>query len=568
MSKILRINTAAKTVSSEEFNEAYQYMGNRGLTAKVLTEEVDPQCDPLGTGNKLVICTGIFAGTPVSTGNRTSFGAKSPLTGGIKEANVGGNFGQFLAQHDLKMIVLENSPADDGWYYVKIDQDGKVDLLLADQYVGWSTYRFVEEMNTLYGKDIAVAVVGAGGERKYKIASVMVTDFTTGHPSRAAGRGGMGAVMGSKKIKAIVIEKAKTRAKIAYPDKEKFSAAVKKYAEAAVKFPASQAINAVGTHIAIEMTAPVNVAPVHNFSGAMMKNEDLDSFNAKAFVDLAVKNGGRVGVACQSGCVVKCSNIFNDSKGRYLTGGLEYETTVLCGPNCDSYDLEYVARVDRICDELGVDCLEVGCSLGICMDEGKIPWGDKEAALALLNEMTEGTAFGNLLGEGTEILGKTLGAKRIPTVKGQALAAYDPRGIKGIGVTYATTPMGADHTAGNTVGMPIEGSQKEGQIELSKNVQLNAAFADNMGCEFGIRCGMMDPTIFPEMFEGRFGGKWDMDKVMEIARQTLKLEWEFNRAAGFTEADDQLPEFFAKEPTEKGYVWDFSGKELSGLYSL
>jgi aldehyde:ferredoxin oxidoreductase len=475
----------------------------------------------------------------------------------------------YLAQHDIKMIIFESLPADDKWYYLIVRKDSKLELMAADVYKDMSTYTFVETMNVLYGKDIAVAVIGVAGTRKNKIASVMVTDFATGHPCRAAGRGGMGAVMGSKKIKAIVIEKADARPTIEYADKEKFNIAMKKYAQAAVDFPPSQALHAVGTHIAIELTAPVNVDPVNNFSGAMISSDNMDKFNGKAFVDNVMKNGGKVGLACQPGCVVKCSNYCNNSKGEYLTGGLEYETTVLCGPNCDSYDLDYIAQVDRICDEYGVDALEIGCSLAICMEEGKIAWGDQKAALNLLSEMVEGkTEMGKLLANGAAALGQAINAKRIPVVKKQSLAAYDPRGLKGIGVTFAASPMGADHTYGNPVGLPVDGTRKEGNLELSRNVQIGAAFSDNLGCDFGIRCGAQDPEIFPNIFAGRFGGEWNMDKIMGIAVETIRMELAFNKAAGFTDADDKLPSFFADEETANGYKWDFTPEEISKVYSF
>lgn len=563
MSKVYRVNTNSKAITYEEFKEEYRTLGNRGLIAKVLNDEENPLCDSLGSENKLIVCTGIFAGTPLSTAHRVSFGGKSPLTGGIKESNVGGNLGTFIAQHGIKMFVFEDLPQDDRWYYLKIGRDSAVELLPVGQYVGLNTYAFVEKMHEIYGKNIAVAAIGTAGERGYRIASVMVTDNATGHPSRAAGRGGMGSVMGSKKIKAIVVEKAAARCEVIYVDKDRFNAGMKKFVETILHDPAAKGLNTAGTHGITDMNAALNILPVRNFSGDLFEDDKLENVSVDAFLEKFAKNGGRTGIACQPGCLVKCSNVYVNSKGDYVTGGLEYETTALCGPNCDIDDLEYLAEVDRFCDDLGVDSIEVGNTLAVCMEAGTIPWGDRVAAKGLLNEMFKGTELGNLLGQGTASVGKALGVLRVPVVKGQALAAYDPRSLKGQGVTYCLTPMGADHTAGNTIVVPgISHKDKEGKVELSVDLQLGTAAVDNLGCVFCASYGL-GPDMLPEMFAGLLGGEWNMEKVIGIGIETIRLEKTFNQAAGFTSSDDNLPDFFAHERTASGSVWDIHPDELA-----
>jgi len=566
MLKVYRINTKSRIITCEEFKQDYRTLGNRGLTAKVLNEEVNPLCDPLGPENKLCLCTGIFAGTPLSTAHRISFGAKSPLTGGIKESNVGGNLGSLLAEHGIKGLIFEDLPEDDEWYYLKISRDSSIELLPAGEYAGLNTYAFVDKMYEIYGKNIAVAAIGIAGNRGYRIASVMVTDNATGHPSRAAGRGGMGAVMGSKRIKGIVVEKSASRYEVAYADRDRFNAGLKRFVEVTLNDPAVQGLNTAGTHGITDLTAALNILPVRNFSGDLCEDEKLVKVGVDAFLEKFIQNGGKTGVACQAGCLVKCSNVYLNSKGDYVTGGLEYETTALCGPNCDISNLDYVAEVDRFCDDFGVDVMEVGTALAVCMDAGKIPWGDQGAAQSLLNEMLQGTEFGNLLGQGTARVGKALGAPRIPVVKGQALAAYDPRSMKGQGVTYGLTSMGADHTAGNTVVVPgVVHNDKAGKVELSVNLQLGTAALDNIGCVFCVGNGL-GPDMLPEIFAGLLGGEWDMDKVIGIGIETIRLEKTFNQAAGFTAVDDNLPSFFSKDPTAMGNLWDISPDELENAF--
>lgn len=383
----------------------------------------------------------------------------------------------------------------------------------------------------------------------------MVTDAPTEHPSRAAGRGGLGAVMGSKKIKGIVVEKASKKYVINYVDKEKFNLGVKNFVDTYINGPGLK-MNVGGTHMCIDITAPLNIMPVRNFSGELYDPKKLEKMNANAFIDEIRKNGGKTGVACQPGCIAKCSNIYNNDKGEYVSSGIEYETTVLCGPNCDINDLDYLARMDRICDDFGVDSMEVGNSLAVCMDAGKIAWGDQDAAMSLVNEMISGTEFGNILGQGTAIVGKILGIKRVPTVKGQALSGYDPRALKGQGVTYSITAMGADHTTGNTLG-------KTGDpVVISRNAQIGSATVDNIGCAFCVSRGMT-PEIMPVIFSGMFGGDWELDKVMQIGLQTLVMERNFNQAAGFTMADDKLPDFFTTSPNATGNVFDVTADELA-----
>lgn len=568
MFKTYRVNTRTGDITCEDFKTEYGAFGNRGLVAKVMNEEVNPGCDPLGPKNKLIVCLGGLAGTNVPTAHRLSVGAKSPLTGGIKEANVGGTTGSALSRHGIKLIIFEDSPTDEKWRILRIDKDGKVELLPADDLAGLNNYDLVEKLTGKYGKNIALLSIGSAGERLYRNSTLQTIDMASGYPSRAAARGGLGAVAGSKKIKAIVVERAARKYEIAYADKEKFTTAQKKFVSVLTD-PANQGIQnytRVGTIGMIDRTGPEGIMPVRNFSGEFLEADKFRKINSSAWLKRVQATGSRVGVACQAGCLIRCSNEVMKN-GEYITSGFEYETLVLCGANCDIHDLETITLIDRACDDLGIDTIETGATMAVCMDTGKIPWGDGKAVLGLIEEMKQGTEFGRLLGQGTETVGKALGAKRIPTVKGQSMAAYDPRNLKGIGVTYATSPMGADHTCGVTMIPGLDHRKKMGQVSISQNVQNMSATCDNFMCLFAMSGYMGDRSILPDLLAGLYGGEWDMGKVMQMGIQTIMLEKAFNTKAGFTDKDDVLPGFFYTEHSPAtGVEYDLSPEEMAEVF--
>ena len=563
MAKVYRVNARTKTISQEELKKEYRLLGGRSLISKVMSDEVDPTCDPLGAGNKLIICTTMLAGTTVTTAHRLSIGGKSPLTGGIKESNSGGTFATLLAQHDIKMIILEDLPDSDKWHLVKIGKDGKVELVPADDYAGLKNYPLVEKLKERYGKKIGVISIGKAGEMLYRNSTLQNLDASTGYPSRAFARGGMGSVMGSKKIKAVVVEKCEKPHVFQYADKERYEAARKKFADIAANNEGMKWLREIGTPALVDLTGSRAILPVHNYSGRFY--DKLASINAEQFLGKLKANGGKSGEPCQAGCVLHCSNHYNDAKGEYVTSGLEYETIALFGANCEIADLDVIARLDRMCDDFGVDTIEMGSTIGVCMEAGKIPWGDGKAAIGLIEEMISGTELGKLLGQGTFVTGKALGVKRIPTVKGQAMAAYDPRNLKGTGVTYATSPMGADHTAGLTLEAPIDPLSPLGQAAVSAIMQAVSATADCFMCLFAWFAAGSPDTI-PELVASVYGGEWDFNKVLDIGRQSLLREKAFNIAAGLKEEDDRLPEFFLTEKSPAtGSVFDIKPIELDGV---
>ena len=377
------------------------------------------------------------------------------------------------------MIAVRGIPEEEGLCLLHIDREGKVELLDATEYKGVNNYELREKLAGRFGDKVATITIGSAGELGYRSASIHVSEFGAGHPSRAAARGGLGAVMGSKGLKAIVVEKPAERYKVEYADEEKFKEVCALVNKVIAQGAQSDPFHNIGTISTIEVTGTNGILPVDNFSGKLFPA--YQEVGANKFLTNLATRGGKNKLACQPGCVVQCSNCYNDENGEYLTSGFEYETIALFGPNCHISDLDSIARMDRLCDDIGVDTIEAANAIAVAMEAGKLPWGDAEAALALLGEMKVGTEFGRIMGDGCEAVGKYLGCKRIPTVKHQALAGYEPRNTKGTGITYATSPMGADHTAGLTMGRAFDDAGRAAQAYASTNCRWPCA-SDGMMC--------------------------------------------------------------------------------------
>jgi aldehyde:ferredoxin oxidoreductase len=556
-------------VTKEPYDKEFEELGGRGLIAQYMIKNVPPSCEPLGKDNQLIICTSIFAGTKLTTTHRLSIGGKSPLTGGIKESNSGGFAAYQLAGHGLKLITVKNLPEEDGLWYLHIDSEGNAKLEDALDYKEINNYDFVDKMNKKYGDKIATISIGAAGERLYKSASIQISEYNSNHPSRTAARGGLGALMGSKKLKAVVIENPIERYQVQYHDKDKFDELVLKFNQAVAIRAQKDPFHNIGTIATIEATANNGILPVDNFSGKLFP--EYKGVGAGKFMENLATRGGKNKIACQPGCVVQCSNCYNDKDGNYLTSGFEYETIAIMGPNCHIADLDAVAQMDRICDNLGIDTIEAGNAVAMCMEAGKIKWGDADAAISLLKEMEEGTEFGRLMGNGCEAVGTYLGCKRIPVVKHQSMPGYEPRNTKGTGITYATSPMGADHTAGVTMGIAFEDSGRSAQAYVSNKLQVAMCFSDSMMCLFAF-ANASAANVLPmlgDLMAALYGGEASYSRVTLAAVKTLLTERAYNKMAGMKEEDDRLPEFFYNEKSPAtGSKFDINDYELKVLFDF
>ncbi|NOX33574.1 MAG: aldehyde ferredoxin oxidoreductase [Deltaproteobacteria bacterium] len=571
MGKLLRVNTREKTFGFEEVAETYAGLGGRALTSKMILDEVPATCHPLGKANKLIFAPGILAGSPAADSGRLSAGAKSPLTGGIKESNAGGLVSQKLARLGIAAIVLEDKPETDNYSIIVINNDG-VEILPAGDLAGKGNYAVMESMWEKYGKNVGVLSIGQAGEQCLKGASINQADMN-GRPGRAHGRGGLGAVMGAKKIKAIVVnDKGAPRVEIKDPDA--FKAANKKWVDMLKNHPVTgQGLPALGTAVLVNVINEAGAFPTKNFrSGRFEHAQDI---SGEKIAECIEQRGGITTEPCHPGCVIKCSNVYHDKEGKYLTSGFEYETIWAFGAHATIKELDDIAMLDRLCDDFGLDTIETGVALGIAMEGGMIPWGDGKAAIDLLSKVGDYAPEGKIIGNGALFTGDALGVDRVPVVKKQAFPAYDPRSCKGVGVTYATTPMGADHTAGYGVtanilgvGGTIDSLKKEGNIELSQGLQVATAAIDAAGLCLFVAFAVLDNedglSTIVSMINARFGLSLTPDDVLELGKSILNNEKEFNRKAGFTDIDDQLPEMFQETFPPHNTTWDFTLEELSG----
>lgn len=577
MDKILRINMGAEGSPkvTEELLGEYASNGGRALTSAIISKEVDPLCHPLGENNKLVIAPGLLSGTTATMSGRISVGCKSPLTGTIKESNAGGQAAQVLARLGYAAIVLEGKPRDDTLYKLFINKDGaKITPDNSLRMLG--NYDLVDKVRSEYGDKVACISIGQVGEMKMSNSTVAITDMEL-RPTRHCARGGPGAVMGTKRVKVIVLDDAGM--KMREPkDPEQFKAANKVWVDGLKNDSVTgEGLPTLGTAM---LATPINEAgayPTRNFSEGQF--EGVAKISGETQAELEKERGGTVTHGCHRGCIIQCSGIFNDKDGNYVSKQPEYETIWAHGANCGIDDLDAIATMDRLDDDYGLDTIEMGVTIGVAMEAGLAKFGDAEAAINLVKEVGKGTPLGRILGNGAAVTGKVFGIERVPVVKGQSMPAYDPRGIMGIGVTYATSTMGADHTAGYAVatnifkiGDDIDPLKPEGQVETSRNLQIATAALDSTGmCLFVSFAMMANPETAQallDMINAFYGWTWTDADLSELGKSILKMERDFNAKAGFTAEHDRLPEFMMKEPLPPHDItFQVKDEDLNSLYN-
>ncbi len=577
MNRILRVNMTDQVVTEEPVAAVYAGLAGRGLTSKIVGEEVPPLCHPLGLENKLVIAPGLLSGTAAACSGRLSIGAKSPLTGGIKESNAGGTASQKIARLGIAAIIIEGRPPKGTLWKLVIDKK-KAELAPAKGLKNKNNYKLVEKLTEEHGEKVSYITIGSAGERLMSAASIAVTDLEN-RPTRHAGRGGLGAVMGSKGLKALVIDDKGAPA-VPIKDKEAFTKAIRKFAKALKEHPVTgEGLPTYGTNVLTNLVNEAGGLPTNNFSSGQFV--DVSKVSGEAQREIILKRGGIATHACHRGCVIRCSRVYMDKNKKYLTKGPEYETIWANGPNCGISDLDVIARLDRLYDDIGVDSIEMGVTLGVLMESGYIEFGDSAGAIKLIREeVAKATPLGRILGAGTAVTGQAFGVERVPVVKRQAMPAYDPRAVKGIGVTYATTPMGADHTAGYSVtanvlgvGGNVDPLKPEGQVELSRNLQVATAAIDTAGLCLFVAFAVLDiPAAFEaiyEMINAQYGLSLGPDDIAGLGKAVLKEEIAFNKKAGFTAADDRLPRFFETEKLPPhNVVFDVPHSELDSVLNF
>jgi len=546
--KLLRVNMSQLQMQREPVPAAYERLGGRGLTSKLLLEEIPPQCDALGPHNKLIVAPGLLGGAGVTTAGRLSIGAKSPLTGGVKEANAGGTAGDTLGKLGLKAIVVEGQAQRQELYVLHVTNDA-AELVPGGALRGLGTYGTADQLQAQYGADCTVLCIGQAGEYLLHGADIACTGEGDQHSNHAA-RGGLGAVMGSKGLKAIVIDKVVQS--VPYSDVELFRTSARRFAQELINDPKLGPKG--GTHLygTSAITGAVNEMgslPTRNFaSGSFEQSADLRGEHLR---EVVLARGGRTGTRCMPGCVIACRNLYVDEAGQAIVGTLQYETIALIGSNLGLGNLDDVARLNYMCNDFGLDTIETGAALGVAIEAGLAKFGDFESIAGLLKQVGEGTVLGRLIGCGAVTTGRVLGIRRVPAVLGQAMPGYDPRSLKGNGVTYATSPQGADHTAGNAFGArnQVNPLAVQGQKELSLKLQIISAMLDSTGlCLFARPPVIADPQLMVDMVNGIYGWGWTKEDLDRFNRSVLRTELEFNRRAGITAADYRIPEYMREEP--------------------
>lgn len=576
MGKILRVDMTTLKTTVADSDGVYKGLAGRALTSAIVNAEVPPLSHPLSPANKLVFARGILGGTSAPCSGRLSIGAKSPLTGTIKETNAGGTAAQALGVLSYDAIVVEGKAANAATYVLVVSPSDAM-LVRDDKLRGKSNYAVAERLFRQYGKKASLVLTGKAGDMMLTASSIAVTD-PEGRPTRHAGRGGIGAVMGSKGLKAIVIL-PKGAGRLQPADPQKFMEASKKFVSLLKEHPVTgTALPTYGTNVLAGIVNAVGGYPTKNFSTGQFAG--IDRINGETQRETIVKRGGKPKHPCHPGCTIACSRIYVDRAGKYITKGPEYETIWAFGANCGIDDLDAIARMDRLCDDIGLDTIEMGATIAVAMEGGLLKFGDAKGAVNLLKEVGRGSPLGRIIGSGAKVTGQVLGVTRVPVVKGQALPAYDPRAVKGIGVTYATSTMGADHTAGYSVcqnvlkvGGSIDPLQATGQVEISRTLQIATAALDSTGlCLFVAFCVLDKPEAFQailDMVSSFTGTPFTTENWLDLGKRTLLAERDFNKRAGFTNLDDRLPEFFRTEQfLPHNAVFDVPDSELDTVFSF
>jgi aldehyde:ferredoxin oxidoreductase len=545
MRKYLHINLADRSVRTDELHGEDVIRAGRYFIAKTLLELGAATVDPLSPDNPLIFSAGPFAGTNFSNANRLSVGCKSPLTGGIKEANSGGTFGFAMGQLEIAGFTLYGASKD--WVVIRITKEGTISYDSAEAYMGKGNNEVAGLLFEKYGKKIAFSLCGPVGEYLGLMAGIAFSD-TDGRPSRLSARGGVGAVMGSKKVKAMVIDVHKMPT---FHDRKKVMGAIREYGARLAKEPAIDTYKRTGTAMMADITNRIGALPVRNFSNGRMveANEGPFKLGGDYIRELNSSRGGQISHACMPGCMIECSNVYVDESGKELVSPLEYETLGLMGSNCGLDHPDQVARVNAVANDLGIDTIEAGATIAVLMEAGLGKFGDEAFMHQALEDIRQGNERGRIFAQGAARAGAHYKVARVPVIKQQAISAYDPRVIEVTGISMMVTAQGADHTAGNLPVFDCKDKTTAQLVEASLGIQVVCAAADSLGlCIFGRSVTNISSELIATALNDAHGTNIEPAFIPALGREALKLEWEFNKQAGFTEKDDELPDFFYDEP--------------------
>jgi aldehyde:ferredoxin oxidoreductase len=559
--KILKVDMTQGKIESMPVPEG-KAIGGRGMINYLMTEYGSATAHPLSPEALFVAAIGILGGSAAPNANRLSVGGKSPLTGGIKEANAGGVAGQKLGRLGIQALMVDGK--SDEWKVLKLNAEG-ASLEPAGDILGLKNYAACDKLRERYGEKVGIMIIGPAGEMKMCNSSVAVTD-PEGRPARHCGRGGVGAIMGAKGLKAVVIDDSGGALRKPV-NEEAFKAAVKESAEAIRAGDFTEAFHTFGTPMFVEADNERGSLPTYNHRQGSFEDEKRQKMNANAIHETNKARVGNTGCGhtCMPGCVIQCSPEFYDKEGNHVTSGFEYETLAMLGPNLGVDDLDAIARMDRACDENGLDTVETGCTIGLLNDAGLFEFGDAARAEALIEEVAQGTHLGRIIGSGTANAATVLGIDRVPAVKGQGIPAHAARTSKGWAIAYTSSPQGADHTAGVVLDEPLS---KEGQVERGRQSQILTAAFDSTGlCMFTFLTEASG--LLTSLINSLTGTNLSEDDYVQMGKDTLKGERAFNLKAGIGPEADRLPDWMRTEPLPPtNEVFDVPQEEIDDFWNF
>lgn len=575
--KVLRVNLSNGSCTAEPLNMqwAKDYLGQRGLATKYLTEEIDPACDALAADNKLIMATGPLTGTMASTGGRYSVITKSPLTGAVACSNSGGFFGNEMKNAGWDMVIFEGKSAEPVYLYIEND---KTELRSAADLWGKSVWAVDDALHAIHqDPQLQVACIGRSAESGCLFSGII------NNKHRAAGRSGVGTVMASKHLKAVAIRG--TLGVGGLDNTEAFFKAVNEGKAVLAENPVTgTGLPALGTQVLMNVINGIGALPAHNMQDVQFKG--AENISGEAMLEPRASDGKpnlTQNAGC-FGCTIACGRIstidpthfsIKDSdraEYRGASGGLEYEAAWALGADTGIDDLDALTYAQFLCNEDGMDPITFGSTVAAAMEMFEagvitteqtngveLKFGSAEA-LCKITEMTaKGEGFGKDIGLGSKRLCEKYGKPDLSmTVKGQEFPAYDPRGIQGMGLAYATSNRGACHLRGYTVasevlGIPVKTDplENDGKAELVKAFQDATALVDSAGlCVFTTFAWGME-NIAPQI-DAACEGDWNVDKCLEVGERIWNLEREFNRKAGITGKDDTLPKRLLKDAAKVG----------------
>ena len=571
---VLRVDLSKGTSTNEPLNMewAQKYLGQRGLATKYFVEEVDPKVDPLSPKNKMIMTTGPLTGTSASTAGRYSVVTKGALTGAIACSNSGGFFGNELKNAGYDMIIFEGKA--DKPVYLMIENEN-VQILDASEFWGTSVWDTEEGIKAKHGDPlIRVASIGVSGEQGVKFACV-VNDM-----DRAAGRSGVGTVMGSKNLKAVAV---RGTLGVAVDDSHGFMAAAAAGKEVlAGNAVTGEGLPTFGTQVLMNVINETGALPTHNHRDVQF--EGANNISAEAMAEPR-ESDGKPNLATNQacfGCTIACGRVSTIDRNHFsvkdrpeyhkASGGLEYEAAWALGAATGVDDLDALTFANFICNEQGIDPISFGATVGAAMelfedgvisakDTGgiELKFGNAEALCSLAELTGKGEGFGAEIGLGSKLLCEKHGKPELSmSVKGQEFPAYDSRGIQGMGLTYATSNRGACHLRSYTVASEVLGIPEktdplvtDGKADLVKAFQDATAAFDSAGlCIFTSFAWTLD-DVAPQL-DAACEGEWSTDKLLEVGERIWNLERQFNLAAGFTGKDDNLPARLVKDAAKTG----------------